>query len=220
MISKLKLSLIAMLMFSLPVQAQFGPAHETPPNSDEIFADRAMRDAAALQSGRRGDIVTADDGVDLEQAGRWHERAREKYTSLCADRTLPRDAWARNCFKLANMSRRGLGFRQDYEYAEVLFREACVDGQHTPSCLQQAYIDHTGATGRTDWISARALYTIACDRNDPSGCAGLGNMLYRGQGGKSDRARGALLLQSACAEDYEWACERLRGFGIPRRALQ
>jgi TPR repeat protein len=217
---KLLSLVISSILLGLTASAQFGPARETPLSADEIYADRAMQDAAALSSGRPGDVISADDGIDLAQAEIWFQRAKDRYAGLCDDRSQPRDVWARNCYKLANMYRRGQGTVQNYATAKTLFEASCLGGQHTPSCLQQAYIDHTGASGERDWPSARRLYTLACDRGDMSGCAGLGNMLYRGQGGSEDRSRGARLLQQACAAQFTWACDRLQGFGLPRRALQ
>ncbi|MEL6829885.1 MAG: tetratricopeptide repeat protein [Pseudomonadota bacterium] len=201
--------------------AQFGPTErETPRSAEEILADRAMTDAALLLQSKQRDIITADDGIDIEQAQRWYNTARANYTTLCDDRNAPKDVWVRNCYKLADIYRRGLGVAQDYDLAETLYRETCTVGGLTDACLQQAYIDHTGPTGDQDWSSARELYTIACNRRDMSGCAGLGNMLYRGQGGPIDRDRGARLLQDACAAEYDWACDRLRGFGLTERSFR
>lgn len=209
-------------LLSLPVMAnaQFGPERDTPRTAKEIFADRAMTDAAELIKVSPKDVVTQDDGIDPEQAQIWYDQARVRYDELCQDREMPTDAWARNCFKLADIYRRGLGVVQDYNAAKTFYLDACLEGDHIDACLQQAYIDHTGNAGETDWPRARTLYERACDAGDASGCAGLGNMLYRGQGGGLDRALGAELLQNACADEYAWACERLRGFGLPQRTRQ
>lgn len=201
--------------------AQFGPERrDTPKSAEEILADRAMADAARLLQSQRRDIVSADDNIDIEQAQLWYDTARANYQALCDDRSAPQDVWVRNCYKLADIYRRGQGVGQDYGLAERLYRETCTTGRLTDACLQQAYIDHTGPTGQKDWPSARELYTIACDRGDAAGCAGLGNMQYRGQGGPANREAGARNLQSACAADYDWACERLRGFGLTERSFR
>ena len=201
--------------------AQFGPVdRETPRSAEEILADRAMSDAALLLPSRERDVITADDGVDLRQAQIWYDTARTNYQALCEDRSGPKDVWVRNCYKLADIYRRGLGVAQDYARAEALYRETCLEGDLTDACLQQAYIDHTGPSGERDWVSARELYGVACNRGDAAGCAGLGNMLYRGQGGPARREEGARHLQSACAADYDWACERLRGFGLTEQGFR
>ena len=199
--------------------AQFAPPRPTPLGADEIFADRAMRDAASLSNGQAKDIISADDGIDLQQAERWHRAAFDIYQTLCDNRSAPRDVWARNCAKLADMHRRGLATPQDYETAATLYLDACKAGLNTNACLQQAYIDHRGVDGETNWPRAKELYRIACDRGDPSACAGLGNMLYRGQAGLADRVQGAQLLQESCRDGYAWACERLTGFGLPRQSF-
>ena len=215
--------IVALFIFfsisSAVATAQFGPPRATPPSADEIFADRALRDAASLSNGQAKDIVSADDGIDLRQAERWHRAAFDIYQTLCTDRSGPRDVWARNCSKLADMHRRGLATPQNYETAATLYLDACETGLDTNACLQQAYIDHRGADGETNWPRAKELYRIGCDRGDLSACAGLGNMLYRGQAGLADRARGAQLLQESCRGGYDWACERLRGFGLPRQSF-
>lgn len=200
--------------------AQFGPERESPRTAKEIYADRAMNDAASLIRLTPKDVVTADDGIDIDRAQRWYDQARVRYEELCRDRSTKADAWSRNCFKLANIYRRGLGVTQDYPRAEKLYVAACQEGEHLESCLQQAYTDHTGNAGERDWPRARKLYEIACDLGDQSGCAGLGNMLYRGQGGNVDRSLGTALLQDACAGQYQWACERLEGFGLPRKNVR
>ncbi|MEO1643481.1 MAG: tetratricopeptide repeat protein, partial [Pseudomonadota bacterium] len=145
----------------------------------------------------------------------WFDQAREVYEPLCADRDARKDLWARNCFRLADMYRRGLGVEQDYERASKLYLAACEKGDNLDACLAQAYIDHSGNGGERNWTRARTLYEAACNQDSAIGCAGLGNMVYRGQGGITNRRRGAQLLRRACKDDYAWACERLEGFGLP-----
>ncbi len=217
MLARLILVLACTLALPLAATAQFGPERASPRTADEIYADRAMRDAAGFITLVPKDVVSVDDGTDLERAQTRYNQARARYEMLCNARETRRDAWSRNCYKLADIYRRGLGVTQDYQRARALYTAACLAGEHINACLQQAHIDHTGNAGETDWPNARMLYTTACERGDASGCAGLGNMLYRAQGGPADRARGAKLIQSACANDYAWACERLEGFGIPQR---
>lgn len=213
----LVLACILPLILALPLMAnaQFGPERDSPRTAAEIYADRAMNDAASMIAMVPKDVVSLDDGIDLERAQIRYDQARARYETLCNARQTRRDAWSRNCYKLADIYRRGLGVTQDYQRARALYTTACLEGDHINACLQQAYIDHTGNAGETDWPNARKLYTVACNSGDPSGCAGLGNMLYRGQGGPADRVQGAELIQQACANEYDWACQRLEGFGIP-----
>ncbi|MCF6328607.1 MAG: sel1 repeat family protein [Henriciella sp.] len=218
MLARLILVLTCIAALPMAATAQFGPEPASPRTAKEIYADRAMKDAASLIRVTPTDIVTSKDGIDLDRAQKWHNQARTRYQELCNERDRRADFWSRNCYKLADIYRRGLGVTQDYNAAKALYMTACLEGQHLNACLQQAYIDHAGNAGETDWPNARKLYEIACNMGDPSGCAGLGNMLYRGQGGPADRKLGATLIQNACADDYEWACERLEGFGLTRRA--
>ncbi|GAB5457168.1 MAG: hypothetical protein Hens3KO_01980 [Henriciella sp.] len=214
---RLAVLLTCLLAWPIAATAQFGPERETPRTAKEIFADRAMTDAANLTRALPQDVVSADVGIDPDQALVWYEQARIRYEELCEDRSANQDVWTRNCYKLADIYRRGLGTPQDYVRSEALYLETCQQGDYINSCLQQAYIDHKGNAGKTNWPRARSLYELACDSGDASGCAGLGNMLYRGQGGAANRSLGTALLQNACADEYQWACERLEGFGLPRR---
>jgi len=218
MLVRLFAAIAVALAFSATASAQFGKPQPTPKNAAEYFAERAMRDAARLTYGVEGrDVIKPEDGVDLARAERRMEEALEIFAELCADRTLPRDQWARNCFSLADMHRRGSGTEQDYAKAKVIYDAACLEGRHAGACIQQAYISHKGAAGEQDLDHARALYEQACSLNDPTGCAGLGNMMYMGLGGSRDRPRAVRLLQESCAEEYEWACTRLVEYGLPTR---
>ncbi|MEO0449965.1 MAG: tetratricopeptide repeat protein [Pseudomonadota bacterium] len=195
--------------------AQFGKPKPTPKTSDEYFAERAMRDAARLTEGIAGrDIIRPVDGVDLERAEERLEQAFTIYERLCTDRALPQDQWARNCFALADMYRRGLATEQDYPVARQHYDAACLEGRHVESCIQQAYISQKGPDAEIDVEHARALYQHACDLNDPAGCAGLGNMMYAGIGGSRNRLEAAELLQDSCADGYQWACTRLSEYGL------
>ena len=217
-----RFSLLALLSFgfALSAAAQFGPKPETPRNAEEIYADRAVVTAGNFLQPTLRDTASVEDGVDPERANYWYGEAINAYTPLCDDRDAPKDFWSRNCYKLAGLYLRGQGIVQNYQKADSLFSAACLDANHVDACLQQAHVDHTGNAGQTDWPAARLLYQRACTLNAPSGCAGLGNMLYRGQGGPTDRSRGTRLLQQACAAEYTWACERLTGFGLPERAVR
>lgn len=195
--------------------AQFGKPKPTPKNADEYFAERAMRDAGRLTEGVAGrDVIRPGDGVDLERAEARMEEAYAIYVKLCEDRTLPRDQWARNCFSLADMYRRGLATEQDYVRARTYYDAACLVGRHTESCIQQAYLSQKGPERQVDLRHARALYDHACDLKDPAGCAGLGNMMYAGLGGSRNRTQAAQLLQESCSDGYDWACSRLSEYGL------
>jgi len=213
---------LALLSLSLVLAssafAQFGKPQPTPKTADEYFAERAMRDASRLTQGVLGrDIIRPEDGVDLQRAESRMEEAIEIFARLCSDRSLPQDQWARNCYSLADMHRRGLGTEQDYAKAETYYNSACFVGRHPGACTQQAYISHKGSGGKTDLEYARSLYGQACRLKDPGGCSGLGNMLFMGIGGPRDRSRAVMLLQDACADEYEWACTRLTEYGQPTR---
>jgi len=213
---------LALLSLSLVLAssafAQFGKPQPTPKTADEYFAERAMRDASRLTQGVLGrDIIREEDGVNLQRAESRMDGAIEIFARLCSDRGLPQDQWARNCYSLADMYRRGLGTEQDYAKAKTHYDAACLDGRHSGACMQQAYISHKGSAGEADVEHARELYSQACRMKDPGGCSGLGNMLYMGIGGPRDRSRAVTLLQDACADEYEWACTRLIEYGQPTR---
>lgn len=215
MLVRLFALLIAMAMLSSAASAQFGKQKPTPKNADEYFAERAMRDAARLTEGVAGrDIIRSVDGIDLERAEERLDEAFAIYERLCTDRNLPQDQWARNCFALADMYRRGLATEQNYSVARLHYDAACLEGRHTESCIQQAYISQKGPDTEIDVEHARALYQHACDLKEAAGCAGLGNMMYAGIGGSRNRLEAAELLQDSCAEGYQWACTRLSEYGL------
>ena len=218
MLSRFATALTAILLLALPAAARFGDDQPTPLSAEELYADRAFSEASRLSAGVGGDVITKDAIFNLERAQERFDTARIYYQDLCENRELPTDQWARNCYKAADMYRRGLGMAQDYRLARQFYTDACLDGEHVDSCLQQAHLSHIGRDTRDapqDYLLARQLYRRACSLKSPAGCAGLGNMLYRGQGGEQDRTRGSRLLQEACAEGYDWSCERLRVFGLP-----
>ncbi len=212
--------LLIAFMLSGFASAQFGPKPDTPRSAQEIYADRSMDTAATFAQGSVTDTLDRESRTDPERAQFWFNEARNAYTELCENRSSPKDEWARNCYKLAGLYLRGQGVAQDYTQARNLNLDACEQGGHVDACLQQAYTDHTGNAGETDWPRARSLYERACGMGAVSGCAGLANMLYRAQGGPADRSRATRLLQDACADEYEWACERLTGFGLPVRTVR
>lgn len=218
MFGRLCFGLLTFLALSLPAAAQFGAPPPTPASPTELYADRAYAEASRLSAGVGGEVITKEALFDLERSQQRFDEARQYYQAACDDRSQPTDQWTRNCYKVAEMYRRGIGSTQDYRLARKLYLDACRDGDHVDACLQQAHLSHVGRDTREapqNYELARELYTRACDLGDPSGCAGLGNMLYRGQGGEQDRTRGSRLLQRACADDYDWACERLQAFGLP-----
>lgn len=215
MIARIATFMIASFALALPALAQFGPPEPTPQTTQERYAERAIDNALSFSETSQKTVVTSEDGIDPERMQFWFDEARGVYEPLCSDRTGAKDVWARNCFKLADMYRRGLGLRQDYDMAATLYLSACEQGDHTDSCLAQAYLDHSGNGGEQNWVRARELYDRACAEGSSVGCAGLGNMLYRGQGGFPDRRRGLQLLRQACSNEYAWACQRLEGFGAP-----
>ncbi|NQY96565.1 MAG: sel1 repeat family protein [Henriciella sp.] len=218
MIVRLFASLCCALALAATASAQFGKPQPTPKNADEYFAERAMRDAARLTFGVEGrEVIKDEDGVDLARAEARMEEAFAIYERLCADRTLPRDQWARNCYALGEMHRRGSGTEQDYAEAKIQYDAACFEGRHAEACNQQAYISQKENDGSIDLDHARALYVQACGLDDPRGCAGLGNMMYMGLGGTRDRPTAVRLLQESCADEFEWACTRLVEYGLPTR---
>lgn len=198
--------------------AQFGKSQPTPKNADEYMAERAMRDAARLTKGVQGrEVLKPEDGINLVRAEERMEEALVIYERVCVDRSLPQDQWARNCFALGEMHRRGNGTVQSYSEAKTYLDMACLDGRHAGACMQQAYISQKGSAGPKDLDHARILYEHACSLQDPGGCAGYGNMMYMGLGGTRDRPQAVRLLQGACADDYQWACTRLVEYGLPIR---
>ena len=213
MFARFLIALACLCLAPATAAAQFGPKGPTPPSPAELWGDRMYTEGSHLINGAPDNSANAL--IDFEKAQNRFDQAREAFQGECDNRELPSDQWSRNCYKVANMYRRAIGVQQDYRMAKRLYDAACLEGDHIDSCTQQAYTSHIGSDGREDYPHARLLYTRACELDDPRGCAGLGNMLYRGQGGLPDRTRGSRLLQRACADDYDWACERLTGFGIP-----
>lgn len=206
------------LFVAASASAQFGTPKATPLNADEYLAERALREAARLTEGVAGrDVIRPEDGVDLARAEERMETALAVFERLCRDRALPQDQWARNCFQLGNMYRRGMGTEQDYRVAKTQYDAACLQGRHVGACMQQAYIAQIGSSGDKDLDHARTLYEQACTLDDPGGCAGLGNMMYMGRGGSRDRPTAIRLLQDSCRAEYEWACTRLIEYGLPAR---
>ena len=172
--------------------AQFGRTEVSRPDVDEIYADKAMKNE-------------------------WYDQALERYSATCNDKTRSKETWARNCFKLGNLYRKGQGVPQDYDVARSLFDEACLTGRNADACMQQAYISFEDNDGAHDYTHARALYKQACELGNQTGCGGYGSMLYRGQGGPMDREKGKDYLQNACAAEDSWSCDRVRGYGLPER---
>ena len=203
------------LVFATSSFAQFGKSKPTPKTAEEYFAERAMRDASRLTQGVAGrEVIRECYGIVLQRAESRMEEAFAIHDKLCADRTQPRDQWARNCFALADMYRRGLATEQDFAKAKTHYDAACFDGDHAGACIQQAYNSQKGEERYVDLEHARALYTQACELDDPGGCAGRGNLMYAGLGGSRDRIRAANLLQDSCGEGYQWACTRLSEYGL------
>jgi len=213
MLDKLWLVLICCGWLIQAAHAQFGKTEPTPLSKDEYYAQRAMSEAGRLSEGVFGDIITDEDAIDLRRAQIRLDEARTIYTSLCADTDLPLDQRARTCHALADLYRRGLGISQNYELARQHYDWACLTGNHIPACMQQAYTAHTDHDGRTDYAYARKLYDHACQLSHPAGCAGLGNMMMTGLGGKKDRRQGLSLMQEACSSGDSWACQRLITYG-------
>jgi len=205
------------VLFSLSAAAQFGKPKPTPKNAAEYFAERALVDAGRLAEGSYKDALADSDIAKLERSEARLAEALEGFTALCEDRSLPRDQWARNCFALGHMHRKGQGTEQDYAAAKIHYDAACLEGRHLEACMQQAYTSHKGSAGERDYEHARLLYSSACDLRHAGACAGLGNMLYRGLGGTEDRPKGTRLMQDACRDQYEWACSRLSDYGLPVR---
>ena len=215
MLARLIVFAVGIMFLPVAANAQFGPKQPTPFSPEELYADRAYAEAGRLSHGVPGGTATLGEDIDLDRAQERFDSARAAYQAICDDADAPQDQWARNCYQVGDMYRRGIGVSQDYTLARRLYDRACLEGDHISSCTQQAYLSHIGRGGRQDMIHARQLYAHACDLDDARACAGLGNMLYRGQGGDQDRTRGSRLLQQSCADKYDWACERLKGFGIP-----
>lgn len=186
------IALITAIALVPTASAQFGRDQIAKPDADELYADRAVKKG-------------------------WYDDAVERYSTACHDKSRQKEVWARNCRKLADIYRRGQYGGQDYDKARGLYDTACFKGRSAESCMQQAYISFKGVDGQEDWPYARRLYKQACDLGNQTGCAGYGSMLYRGQGGEMKRQRGKQYMQDACAADDDWACERLRGYGLPVR---
>lgn len=185
-------SLILAGTLSFSASAQFGREQVARPDADELYADRAVKQG-------------------------WFDDAIERYSKACEDKSRQTAVWARNCRKLADLRRRGLGGEQDYETAKALYDEACFKGRDDQSCMQQGHVSFEGNDGNRDWAYARKLYKQACDLGNQTGCAGYGSMLYRGQGGAMKRDEGKRYIQEACASGDDWACDRAQGFGLPDR---
>ena len=193
--------------------AQFGKPEATPLSKDEYYAERALVDAGRLSEGVYADVIIAADAVDLRRAQNRFDEARLIYLEICTNTDMPRDQRARTCHVLGDIYRRGWGVEQDYTRAQLHYEWACLTGNHIPACMQLAYTAHTEHDGETDFPYARHVYTHACSLNHPAACAGLGNMLYAGLGGRKDRREGLALMQRACKAENEWACERLITYG-------
>lgn len=204
---------LSLFATALPGAAQFGKPAPTPVSSQEYYANRAIVDAGRLSEGVYGDVVTDSDPVDLRRAQIRFDEAREIYTEMCADTSLPRDQRARTCHALGDIYRRGSGVEQDYAVAKQHFDWACLTGDYADACMQQAYTSHTEHDGTLDFPHARLLYDHACQLGHQAACGGLGNMFYAGLGGPKDRTQGLMLMQNACAAQDSWSCDRLTTYG-------
>jgi len=202
----------AALTLACSAQAQFGKPKATPRTLAEITAERALADGTRRLQAIAGDVATLEQ-IDIDFAQKRLDEAYAGYTKLCEDRTAPSDYWARNCFKLANLYRRGIAAPQDYAKAQALYEELCFQQDHAEACTQQAYVSFTGRNGTKDFANARKLYTAACNLKNAPGCGGLGAMTYAGQGGVRDKRHGERLLQRSCRGGYDWACARLVDVG-------
>ena len=68
----------------------------TPKSAEEYYAERALVDASRITSGDGNAVVIQ---TDLDEANSRLDAARSTYQSLCENRELPKDQWARNCFE-------------------------------------------------------------------------------------------------------------------------
>lgn len=152
--------------------------------------------------------VSYQDGGMAVRFGDFVE-ARKLYREECDRGELE------SCVGLAHLWRQGRGGDQDLEKAQAMFADACEKGS-ADACTSGAFLHFEGRDGETDYEAARTLYQKACDLDDVSGCAGYGNMLYAGLGGPYNRVEGERLLNRACAQEYDWACEQLRKYGRNR----
>ncbi|MEM0987190.1 MAG: tetratricopeptide repeat protein [Pseudomonadota bacterium] len=138
------------------------------------------------------------------------EASRALFASECTSGNI------KSCLRAADDYRVGRGGPQDYDEAIRFAGIACRNGD-ADGCTVSATIHFEGrATGTPDYEAAREAYSAACALSDPRGCAGLGNMQYIGLGGLRERFKGAENLRRACRQDFEYACEQLRGYGQNR----
>jgi hypothetical protein len=77
--------------------------------------------------------------------------------------------------------------------------ERCREG-YGNECRVVALGLLSGITCPPDADAAREWFARACDAGDREGCAELGLMVYRGEGGNADLAQAREILARACAE--------------------
>lgn len=122
---------------------------------------------------------------------------------------------ADGCALLADLYRRGLGGPQDHIKAAGFYEQSCEGGIGS-SCATLAHMHHQGSGVEQSFTTARALYDQGCKADEISACAAYGNMVYAGLGGAKDTDEGQAVMRLACRADYDWACERLRQYGLRR----
>ena len=139
-----------------------------------------------------------------------YEAARDLFSEEC------QAGDTESCLSAADAFRIGRGGPQDYARAIGYATQAC-DRFNTDGCTVVATIHFEGRqTGEPNYEAARVFYGRACERSDPRGCAGLGNMQYIGLGGARDRRQGIANLRQACAQDFDYACSQLDRYGQNR----
>ena len=172
------------------------------------FFAAAMPAAAQLDAVPEEAKAAYRRGVTLERLDD-REGANRQFQQAC-------DAGdTRGCIALAHTLRIGDRVPQDFERAFALYAKAC-DMDNPAGCSGVAYMHNQGNGVDQDFDAALEAYKEACDLGEMSGCAGAGNILVAGQASTRNRTEGARLLRQACANEYDWACTRLRDLGQPR----
>lgn len=111
------------------------------------------------------------------------------------------------CLQLADAFEAGLGdLRPDIRTSLGYAMRAC-DQKSGPGCARASGIVREGRANFSDPALAWRLADTGCTAlSDPSACAGLGLMLFRGQGVARDPARAASLLAASCKAGADDGC--------------
>ncbi|RDU64626.1 sel1 repeat family protein [Helicobacter didelphidarum] len=101
-------------------------------------------------------------GLDYEKQGNII-KAKDYFQMTCDKKNM------QGCFKLGNFYEEGIGLRQDYKQASILYKKACKN-KHAQSCCSLGNLYQEGNALVHDLSLAKEFYGKACDLGLQKGC--------------------------------------------------